>query len=141
MGTASFGTLLKVGDGGGPEAFTTIAEVRDIGGPRLSMATADVTHQSSPGGFREKVGTLLDGGQVTFDINYLPGNATHDASTGLVKDMTDKTKRNFELIFPDAASTKWSFTALVVGFEPSEPVDGALTASLTLDITGQPTLA
>jgi len=44
---AAFGTLLKIGDGGGPESFTTIAEVRTLGGPELSRDTVDVTSHDS----------------------------------------------------------------------------------------------
>ena len=137
---SSFGTLLKIGDGGGTEVFTTIAEVLDISGPGLSLGTEDVTSHSSTGGWKEKVPTLLDAGQVSFDVNFVPTGATQSYSAGLVKDMVNKTKRNFQIIFPDSTTTTWSFSAYVVGFEPSAPVEGKLGASVTLEITGQPTL-
>lgn len=139
---SSFGTLLKIGDGGSPtENFTTIAEVLDISGPALEQATEEVTSHSSVDGWREHVGTLLSAGEVSFDVNFVPTHATHNPSTGLIKDMTDRTKRNFQLVFPDAGSTTWQFTALVTGFEPDEPVEGKLGASVTLQVTGKPTLA
>ncbi len=137
---SAFGTLLKIGDGGGPESFTAIAEVKDISGPRLSLDTEDVTSHSSPGSWEEHIGTVLRSGEVTFEVNYLPTHATHNASTGLIADMVNKTKRNFQLVFPDAGNTTWGLAALVTGFEPSEPVQGVLGASITLKITGQPSL-
>ena len=36
------------------------------------------------------------------------------------------------------AGFSWLFSAHVTGFEPSAPVDGALTASVSLKITGKP---
>lgn len=141
MAISAFGTLLQIGDGGSPENFTTIAEVANISGPGLSLDAIDVTHHSSTGGWREFVGGLLDGGVVSLDINYDPTDGTHDASTGLIADMVARTVRNFQLVFPDTANTTWSFSALVTGFEPSEPVDNKLAASVTLKISGQPTLA
>lgn len=138
---SSFGTLLKIGDGGDPETFTTIAEVQDTSGPSLELGTEETTHHTSPGGWKERVGTLLDAGEVSFDLNFLPTHATHNPTTGLIADMVNRVKRNFQLVFPDAGSTTWSFTALVTGFEPDEPVEGKLTASVTLEVTGQPTLA
>lgn len=138
---SALGTLLKQGDGGSPETFTTIAQVRDISGPGLSQEAVEVTHHSSTDGWREYVGGLFDGGEISFEIVYDPAEGTHDASTGLLKDMTDRTVRNFELVFPDTGSTTWTFAALVTGFEPGAPVDGALTASVTLKLSGQPTLA
>ena len=142
MGIAAFGTLLKIGDGGSPtESFTTIAEVTDISGPELGLDTEDITNHSSTGGWEEVIPTILRSGEVSFEINYDPAGATHDASTGLIADMVAKTKRNFQLIFPDTGTTTWSFSAYVTKFAPSEPVAGKLAASVGLKISGQPTLA
>lgn len=142
MGISAFGTLLKIGDGGGGgEVFTTIAEVFEIGGPGLTLETIDVTHHTSTAGWREFVGGLLDGGEVSLSINYDPVDATHDASTGLIADMEARTVRNFQLVFPDTGTTTWTFAALVTGFEPSEPIDDKLAADVSLKLSGQPTLA
>lgn len=138
---SAFGTLLKIGDGGGPEVFTSIAEVVTIGGPSLSMDTADVTHHESPGGWEEVVGTILRSGEVSFDVNFIPTHATQNAATGLLNDLENRTLRNFELVFPDTGNTTWSFAALVTGFEPDAPHDDPLRASVTLKLSGQPTLA
>lgn len=138
---SSFGTLLQIGDGGTPESFTTIAEVLDISGPDLSLDTEEVTSHDSPGGWEEHIGTILRSGEVTFDVNYVPTEATHDASTGLIADMVARTVRNFKLVFPDAGSTTWSFSALVTGVKPAAPVEGSLKGSITLKVTGQPALA
>jgi predicted secreted protein len=139
---SSFGTLLKIGDGGNPtETFTTIAEVKDIKGPGLELSTEEVTNHSSTGGWKEYVATLLDAGEVSFDMNFIPTSATQSQTSGLVKDMKNKTLRNFKLVFPDNGNTTWSFSAYVTKFEVDEPVEGILGASCTLKITGQPTLA
>lgn len=140
-GISAFGTLLKIGDGGGTEVFTTIAEVRDISGPSLKLDTEEVTSHSSTAGWREYIGTLLDAGEVTFDINFIPTAATHSQTSGLIKDLKNKTLRNFQLVFPNVGATTWAFAAYVTGFEPAEPVEGVLAASVTLKISGQPTLA
>jgi predicted secreted protein len=141
MATAGFGTLLKIGDGGTPETFTTIAEVQNISGPGLKMETVDVTSHSSTGAWRQKVATLLDAGDVTFDVLFSPTAPTHSQTSGLLRDMKNRTARNFTLTFPNVGATVWTFPAYVTGFEPGEPVDGALTASVTLTISGAPTLA
>ena len=141
MATAGFGALLKIGDGGGTEAFTTIAEVSNISGPNLKLDTTEVTSHSSSGAWRERIATLLDGGDVTFDIFFSPVGATHSQTSGLLKDMKNRTKRNFKLVFPNTGATEWIFPAYVGSFQPGMPVDGALTASLTLTIAGAPTLA
>ena len=130
------GTLLQRGDGESVETFTTIAEVQDVNGIPLSMDTIEVTNQDSEGGWEEFIGGILRTGEITYDINYQPTSATH---LSLISDMTGRVKRNFKLIFPD--ETEIPFTALVTGFSPSAPVDGALTASVTLKGTGKPGVA
>jgi predicted secreted protein len=137
----AFGTLLKIGDGGGSEVFTTIAEVTNISGPSLSLDTIEVTNHSSTNGWKERIAGLLDAGEVTFDINYLPTDATHSFSAGLVKDMVNRTKRNFKIVFPNTGNTTWTFSAFVTKFQPKAPTNDRLTASVSLMITGQPTLA
>jgi len=138
---SSFGTLLKKGDGGTPETFTTIAEVLDVSGPELGLDTEEATNQGSTGGWEEHIGSILRSGLVTFSVQYVPTGATHNATTGLIADMVNRTRRNFQLVFPNGVSTTWSFAALVTKFAPKAPVKGKLTADVTLKLTGQPTLA
>jgi hypothetical protein len=141
MAISSFGTLLKVGDGESSETFTTIFEVGDISGPGLGLDTEESTNHSSPGGWEEVIATILRTGEVTFPVNYEPTEATLNATTGLIADVVARTLRNFQLVFPDAGSTTWSFAAYVTAFEPGAPVNGKLTADVTLKPSGQPTLA
>jgi predicted secreted protein len=136
---SSFGTLLKIGNGGTPtETFTTIAEVRDISGPAFSVGTEDVTNHDSSG-WREFIPTIIEAGEVTFDVNF-KGDATQGFASGsLYDDMIDKTKRNFQIVLPSgvgSANDTGAFAAYVTGFELSAPVEGVLSASITLMITG-----
>lgn len=131
---SAFGIALKKGG-------TTIAQVKSISGPSLSLDTVDVTSHDSTGGWEEVVGTILRTGEITLEIEYDPAHATHKyAAGGLLYDLVQKTANAYTLVFPDSANTTWSFNALVTGFEPAGPVDGDLTANVTLKITGQPTL-
>lgn len=141
MGISSFGTLLKRGDGAAPEVFTTVAEVLDIKGPKLSADEEDTTNHSSTDGYEEFVMTIKSGGELSFEVNFLPDNASHNAASGLLLDFNNTTKRNWKLVFPNQAATTWSFAAYVKEFEPAAPVKGKLTASITLRVSGKPTLA
>lgn len=135
-GMSSFGTFLKKGDGGTPEAFATIAEVQDIDGPDMSLATEETTHHGSTGGWDEFVGTILSGGEVSFPLNFLPSDPTQDQVTGLQADMKNRTKRNYQLVYPDAGGNGYAFKALVTGFKPKAPVKGKLSADVKLKISG-----
>ena len=137
--TASYRTLLKMGDGATPEVFATIAEVKDIKGPKMKADTEDATSHDSTDGWKEFIPTLIEGGEVTFDIQFVPTGATHSYVAGLAKLLVDRTLRNFQLVFPDA--TTWVLPAYVTGFEPENTLKGISKADITLQISGKPTLA
>lgn len=121
-----------------------VAEVTNIGGPGLARDTLEATHHKSPNMWREFIKGLKDGGEVSMDLNFMPFNSTHNASlaNGLLADFSnDTTISNFVLTFPDSGATQWSFPGIVTGFEPSQPFDDKLTASVTIKVSGQPTLA
>ena len=142
MALNSFGTLLKMGDGGSPtETFTTIAEVGDIAGPEVTSDSKETTNHSSPNGFEEFVVTIKRTGQVTFPINFTPSAATHSYATGLLHDAYNQHLRNFQLVFPSSPAVTWSFAAYVQSFKPKAPVNGVLGADITLRISGSPTFA
>jgi len=138
---AAYGTLLSIGDGGTPEAFQAIAEVNSLSGPGLSLDPIEITHHESPDAWKEFVGGLLDGGEITADLNFLPTETTQvgDAAGSLLYALTTRAVTNFTITWPDTSSTEWAFAALVTAFEPSAPVDDKLGASVTLKLTGAPT--
>jgi len=121
---------------------TPIAQVTNISGPGLSLDTQDVTSHDSTGAWEEVVPTILRSGEIKLDLVYDPNAATHKyAAGGLLSDMVLRTATAYSLVFPSTAPVTFTFNAFVTGFEPSAPHDGALTASATLKITGQPVLA
>ena len=131
---AAFGIALKKGG-------VEIAGATNMTGPGLSVDLADVTSHDSPGAWEESVATILRSGEVTCDIIYDPATATHKyAAGGLLYDLVSRTANEYTMVFPDTANTTWTFTAFVTRFEPSGPVGGALTASVSFKLTGQPTL-
>lgn len=116
--------------------FTAIANIESISGPSLEREEIDVTAHDSPQQWREYIGGLKDGGEITFDINYDP--TVHDV---LVADLDVTEPINYEVAFPTSPETVWTVGALLTGFEPDAPHDDKLAASLTLKVSGPPTLS
>lgn len=135
----AFGTLMQVSTAGSAGSYQTIAEVGDITGPSLKAQMEDVTNHSSAGGYEEKIPTTLSLGQIKFPINFIPTDASHSYSAGLVKKWNDKTLTYFNLVFPD--TTNWEFTGYVEQIDFKAPVKGKLSADVTITPTGQPTLS
>lgn len=121
-------------------AFATVAQVSNIGGPSLSADTEDVTTHDQATAWEEMVVTILRSGEVALDLVYDPGAATHAATSGLLAKLKNKTPAQYQIVFPSSPAVTWTFDGYSTGFEPGAPVDGALTASATLKVTGQPTL-
>lgn len=141
-GTGNGSGLAVVGTAGaltggtaGSEVFTAIGEVKGINGPNMSSSVVDVTNFDSANNTREFIASLIDPGEITFDVNFLPANT---AQQSLTTDMTSRVKRNFRVVWSDAASTTWSFTGIITGFGVSAGIDDALSASVTIKLTSFP---
>lgn len=139
LAISAFGTLVKIGDGGSPENFTTVAELAKIDGPNMQANTIDVTVHNSGSPWRRFISGLIDGGELKLTINFVPQNATHNYSAGLLSDFVNRAKRNFQLVFPEG--TTWLLPTIITSFQTTSDPAGALTASVALKINGTPTLA
>jgi predicted secreted protein len=139
--------LLKAEDSpAGSATYHTITNVTSISGPTLSRDTIDVTSHSSTGGYREFINGLKDGGEVSFDLLYDPDDVTHNTNTttpnmGLLALYDSGATWEFTITFTDDTSTVWTFDAVVTSFEITAGIDDALKASVTLKVSGAPTLA
>lgn len=130
---AAFGVSLA-------RAGTTIAELTSIGSPKLSLDTQETTSHQSDNNYKEYIGTLLDGGEVAIEGNFISSDS--DGQIGLITDMNNRTVQAFVITFPTAITATWTFSALVTAFEIGDmAVDGTLTFSATLKVTGKPVLA
>jgi len=121
----------------GAGVFTTIAEVGDLKGPSQSLETDEVTNQSSPNQYKEYIATLLDGGEVTFPCNYIPGEATQDSVTGLLSWMQSRGLQDWQIVPPGSLSAHViSFSAYVTKWDTGLPVGKHASLDITLKITG-----
>lgn len=127
---SSHGTLLKLHDG---SSYVTIAEVLDITGPSYEVRTEETTNHDSAG-WAEFTPTIIDGGEITFELNYYSA-AVQDA---METDMLAKTKRLFQLVFPlpSSGTDTRGFSGYITNNEVQAPVEGVLKMSTTIKITG-----
>lgn len=130
-----YGVLLKVGDGGSPtEVFTTIdAEMRLQAPGGYSRDAVDASHTQSPDQFREYIAGMMDAGEVSLELNFVP--SASDAIVALIV----AGKQNYQILFPGRCT--WTFSAICTAYQPATPVDDKMTATATFKISGKPTLA
>ena len=125
---------LSGGTAGG-ETFTNVAEVKSISGPNTSSQIIDVTHMESDNSTREFLPSLIDPGEISFQVNYLPNNATH---SGLSTDQRNRTKRNFQLVFSNAAATTLNFAGYVTAVGITAEIESVLQGAVTIKLTSWP---
>lgn len=132
-----FGTKLELGDGGDPEVFAEIGEIAEGPDDDESAELVETTnHQSDSSSGkprREYIGGPVDGGELTLTVNYDRDDATHSRATGL-RGMVGATK-NFRLTEP-GATTRETFSAIIMNAGISRPVADKMSMSVTLKISG-----
>jgi hypothetical protein len=123
------------GGSDGLENFTTIAEVKSVGGPNMQAQVIDITNMDSADNTREFLSNLIDPGELTFAMNFLPGSTNQQ---GIFTDFKNRSRRNFKLIWTDGSSTACSLTGIVTGFQITNSMESAMEANVTIKITGLP---
>ena len=122
----TFGTTLSI-DG------VPIPQIQDIDGPNLSTDTDEITNHSSPGQIEEFIVTVKRTGEISFPLVFNPANAAHQA---LSTAWSEKTLDEYVMTYPDGST--WEFTAYVIGFGETAPVNGHLAKAVTLRPSGEP---
>lgn len=133
-GIDAFGTKFQVEDPITPGTFTDVANVTNVTLPAIERETLDVTAHDSADGYMEFLGGLKNGGEMSVEVNYDP--SAHDA---LASHMDDGAPKNYKVMFPGSLGS-WAFTAVMTGFAPEAPYDDKLSAEISFQVSGKPTL-
>lgn len=128
-GLAGFGVVLKIKDGG---STVRIGDIVGVTPPGYTAEILDRTHQESPGKIREKIGGVIDAGQVTATIRYVPG------SPGTARLYADAGKTlDWVIEFPPDVGHNCTFKAVLESFVPGEAgISTLLEGTLTLAVSG-----
>lgn len=132
VGISAQGTLLARAPQATPGTFTNIAELKNLTPPAIRRNPIELTNHNDLDD--SWIVGIRRSGECTFNLNWLPTNATHDHLTGLTKARNDGTKDEYKVTYPDGTGVR--FFAYVTELGPTAPVDDALTASVTLRPTG-----
>ncbi|MDE3797596.1 phage tail protein [Sinorhizobium meliloti] len=130
-----YGTIYEVWDATpSPAGFVEIAEVFSVTPGAATADRIDATHMQSPGRRREYIAGLIDSGEASFEINWVPGSA----SDLLLRELFESgAVVEHRITFPGAARV--TYEASIIGFEKSVPVDDRMTATITVAVSGAET--
>ncbi|MDW9773084.1 phage tail protein [Sinorhizobium meliloti] len=133
-----YGTTYEVWDASlVTPAFVEVAEVINVTPGEATADRIDATHMQSPGRRREYISGLIDNGEATFEINWVPGNATDELLRGLFDSGETVEHR---ITFPGAAPrVTVTFDAAIIGYSKAIPIDDRMTATITVAVSGAET--
>ena len=119
--------------------LTKLGEITGITPPNPQTAEVEATHFGSPGRRREYISGLIDDGEGTFEMNYVPGSETDALIRGA---QASGLAKPYKIVIPDGAG-KWEIngSCIVRGYERNVPLDDRMTATLTVRFTGATTEA
>lgn len=115
-------------------AFVEIAEVIGVTPGEATADRIDATHMQSPGRRREYIAGLIDNGEASFEINWVPGSATDELLRGL---MASGAVVQHQIEFPNGVTV--TYDAAIIGYAKEIPVDDRMTATITVAVSGAET--
>lgn len=130
-----YGTRLLIESQDSPNVYVDLGEIYDITPPSATVDQVDVTHMQSPDRRREFIDGLIDGGEVSFEMNYIPGSTADDTLNAILDTAVGQVRtRSIRIIYPN--SIVHTFDGNLMSYEPTVPTDDKMTASVTFRVTG-----
>lgn len=130
-----YGSRFLIESQDSPNQFYDLGEVFNITPPSATVDQIDVTHMQSPDRRREFIDGLIDGGEVSFEMNYIPGSTADDTLNAILDTAVGLSRtRTCRIIYPN--SVVHTFDANLMTYEPSVPTDDKMTATVTFRVTG-----
>jgi hypothetical protein len=127
-----------------PVGAPAIAQVRSITGPTVKPKIVDVTTHDTPGFWARKLTVLIEGGDISFEMNWDSADATHSFTSptslwmsmvgGINNSPPGLARASLQMIFPYSAGTM-NFYGYVAQHEFTVPVDNVLAAKIQFAIT------
>jgi len=121
----------------GAGGFVEVCEIYNLSPGAQTADRIDVTHFCSPDRRREYIPGLIDNGEASFEMNYIPGSPEDQLILGYLNSGDVVEHR---ITFPQQQGAterhRVTFEASVTGYERSIPVDDRMTATVTLAPSG-----
>lgn len=121
---------------GATDSFTAIPEAKGVAIPGITQDYVEATHNQSPGGFREWIKGLKDGGELAIPCNY-----TSAGYAAQIQDRDHNEPTFYRVTFPLAPGQtepdRFAFRAWPnPSIEESEDPGAIIAMSVNLRVTG-----
>lgn len=140
------GAQLQKGDGASPQNFVAMLGIKSLTPPGISRETAETTDMNTDG-WKTFIGALKDGGEVSFEANFLPNEPTQGQAAGGFLAEFDKSScdslSTWRMVAPPCdgePDVYWEFDGIVTGADGEWPLDDVMTFDGTIKVSGRPEL-
>ena len=123
-----YGSLFEISADGG-STWASPGEATSLTPPAFAVDAIDVTHMQSANGTREFIPGLMDPGEASVEMNFMPGSEGEALILSVLR-----TKIKARCTFP--AGETVTFDAIITGYAPAAPMDDKMTATLTVKVSG-----
>ena len=127
-----YGLTYEIDDGTG--TMFEVGEVTEFTPGEATSDRVEVTHMKSPGRRREYISGMIDSGEASFMINWVPGGETDAFLRSL---FASGENRTHTVTFRNGAAV--SFDAALIGYSKAVPIDDRMTATITVAVSGEET--
>ncbi|MCM2455303.1 phage tail protein [Rhizobium sp. CG4] len=133
-----YGTIYEIWDATlTTPAFVEVAEVINVTPGEATADRIDATHMQSPNRRREYISGLIDNGEASFEINWVPGS---DTDVLLREQFESGETQQHRITFPGATPrVTVTYEASIIGFSKAIPIDDRMTATITVAVSGAET--
>ena len=107
------------------------AEILDVTPPGGSRESIQTSHMGTTDAHTFTPAKLVDWGELSFDIHFDPATTP---PIGLVAE-------TITITFPNSAATTWAFTGFCTGYESADPLEGKMTGTITVKVSGDVTIS
>ena len=124
--------------GTSPADWADLGEVSNITLPSANVDQIDVTHMQSPGRTREFIDGLIDAGDCSFDMNYVPGSEGDLILLEILAIPPGRSRtQSLRVVFPDqgGGNEVRAFSGNLKSYEPKAPTDDKMTATVSWKVT------
>lgn len=138
MAEQAYGITFAYSTDGG-STYTSVGEVTDISPPSISKDVIETTNHGSSG-IKTYLGSLVDYGECSVTFNYDP-DGTDDAAVRGLATSANSDASIFKITYSDDGTSTEEFSGHVISFETEAPMDGVLSATVGIKVTGSVTYA
>lgn len=133
-GAIGYGAEFEVRDGAQSDSdWVSLGLITNITPPSDTVDQIEITHMASPGRKKQYIAGLSDPGEMSLDLNYMPGAGT---DTFIVDWRRSGETRESRIKYPATASLVDTFPTFVSSYAPAIPAADKMTVTLGLKVAG-----